>query len=344
MRITAHRTTSVLRRPGRLLAAVLTVVVAVTGGAAVPAHAAPAAERDRDPRPYRALHLGSPASSRSLALNDRGQVLNGTAIWQNGRFEPLSLPPEARGFFGVDINERGVVAGRVPSPVTGYYEAAVWDRGEVTLLGPASRVSDAYSINDHNTVVGFAEGLRGADDTFVWRDGVMSWVQTNDIYHGSPAFINNWEDIVVQWNSNWNPGRCVCYGARYHQGERTLLGTLGHQSFNEPADVNNRREIVGYSHTAEGVERPYLWRDGVIRDLGTLGGPSGRAVAVSDRGEVIGHADTAEGERRPFLWRDGRMFDLTTLGLRATDEVVDINIWGQIAGIRDGRAMLFSRH
>ncbi|MER7168150.1 hypothetical protein ABT336_19035 [Micromonospora sp. NPDC000207] len=340
MRPTTHVSAAVPRRPRDLLAAVLTVVVAVTVTATAPAHAAPVTGSDRLPRPYRAVDLGFPAGPDHLAVNDRGQVVGGRFLWQNGRFELMSVPADVEWFHGADINERGVVAGRVPSSAG--HEAAIWHNGRVTRLGALAGVSAAYSLNDRNVVVGFTEGPMAADNTFVWRNGEMSWVQSNNIYWGSPAFVNNWEDIVVQYDDAWSPV-CVCYGGRWHKGELTLLGTLGARSYNEPADVNNRREIVGYSHTADRVERAYLWRDGVIRDLGTLGGPSGRAVAISDLGEIIGHADTADGQRRPFLWRNGRMLDLTTLGLRATDQVVDINIRGQIVGLRDGRATLFVR-
>ncbi|WP_326550741.1 hypothetical protein [Micromonospora sp. NBC_01813] len=67
------------------------------------------------------------------------------------------------------------------------------------------------------------------------------------------------------------------------------------------------------------------------------------AVAISDRGEVIGHSETATGASHPFRWHRGTMVDLTTLGLRPTDRVVDVNVWGHIVGIRDGRATLFVR-
>jgi len=52
---------------------------------------------------------------------------------------------------------------------------------------------------------------------------------------------------------------------------------------------------------------------------------------------ILGHTP----ESHPFLWERGTMIDLTTRGLRPTDQVKDINTWGRIVGVRDGRATLF---
>ncbi|MFV2083839.1 hypothetical protein [Micromonospora sp. LOL_021] len=114
--------------------------------------------------------------------------------------------------------------------------------------------------------------------------------------------INNWGDIVGEYEPTPSGFPCYCRGARWHRGVLTDLGDLGSDGAwsNRPADVNNRREMVGSS-------------------------------------------TTHDGNSHACLWRAGTMIDLTTLGLRATDEVVEINSSGQIVGIRDGRATLFVR-
>ena len=51
-----------------------------------------------------------------------------------------------------------------------------------------------------------------------------------------------------------------------------------------------------------------------MTDLGTLGGPDSRAVAINDLGQVIGWGAAASGETHAFLWEDGVMTDLGPLG------------------------------
>ena len=58
----------------------------------------------------------------------------------------------------------------------------------------------------------------------------------------------------------------------------------------------------------------FVWQDGKMTDLGTLGGRSSRPRAINERGQVVGESVTASGETHPFLWQNGKMTDLGTLG------------------------------
>ncbi len=71
----------------------------------------------------------------------------------------------------------------------------------------------------------------------------------------------------------------------------------------------------------------FLWQNGKMRDLGTLGGKlaTSTAVAINDRGWIIGNSPaTCSGN--PFLWRNGRMIKLGS----STNEAVAINERGQV--------------
>jgi probable HAF family extracellular repeat protein len=58
----------------------------------------------------------------------------------------------------------------------------------------------------------------------------------------------------------------------------------------------------------------FLWQNGTMRDLGTLGGSDSFASGVDERGRVVGTSSTAAGRQHAFLWQNGKMRDLGTLG------------------------------
>ena len=49
----------------------------------------------------------------------------------------------------------------------------------------------------------------------------------------------------------------------------------------------------------------FLWERGVMRDLGTLGGPDSWGFYVNEKGQVAGFSFTSDLSVRPFLWNKG---------------------------------------
>ena len=100
--------------------------------------------------------------------------------------------------------------------------------------------------------------------------------------------------------------------------------------------INNQSEVAGFATlSGNSVEHATLWRDGVIHDLGTLGGPNSGVLwpGLNDLGVAAGVAETPElqprGESwscsaffptttghvcRGFAWMDGHMIKMPTLG------------------------------
>jgi len=58
----------------------------------------------------------------------------------------------------------------------------------------------------------------------------------------------------------------------------------------------------------------FLYRGGVLQDLGTLGGPASFAFAVNDRGQVAGTSFIDDELEHMFLYSDGVMQDIGSLG------------------------------
>ncbi len=81
----------------------------------------------------------------------------------------------------------------------------------------------------------------------------------------------------------------------------TDLGTLpgGYESI--AYGINNRGQVVGYSTTASGEYHAFLWEDGEMTDLGTLGGAYSVAYGINSRGQVVGYSASASGVHA-VLW------------------------------------------
>ena len=131
------------------------------------------------------------------------------------------------------------------------------------------------------------------------------------------------------------------------------LGTLGGYE-SSTNYVNDDGQVVGFA-TINATPDPYsflgapthgfIWRDGVMQDLGTLGGPDsfpGSGGVNQRNGLVAGSSFTNDVPNPttglptmdPFLWKDGHMMDLGTLGgtLCCQLGTVIANNKGQVVG------------
>jgi probable HAF family extracellular repeat protein len=196
-----------------------------------------------------------------------------------------------------------------------------WQKGVLTDLGvlPGGDASTAAWISDTGLIVGQA------------RNGLL-----DPLLPGFPEFR------AVLWKD----------------GEAIDLGTLGGNE-SSAFSVNNRGQVVGvavntipdpFSFLATQL-RAFLWQDGTMQDLGTLGGPEAVALFVNERGQVAGFSftnsipnpvlDACGGfsinvpTEEPFLWeKDKGMASLGTLG-GTCGSPYGLNNRGQVVGASD---------
>jgi probable HAF family extracellular repeat protein len=121
-------------------------------------------------------------------------------------------------------------------------------------------------------------------------------------------------------------GGFTCAAAAQTSYTVTDLGTLSGASSAKVADINKFGQIVGTS-----ANHAFLWSNGVMTDLGTLGGSVSMAYSINDSGVVVGEAATSSGEMHAFVWQNGVMKDLGVAG--ETSAARGINSKGDIVGV-----------
>jgi len=73
--------------------------------------------------------------------------------------------------------------------------------------------------------------------------------------------------------------------------------------------VNDFGEVIGTANTADNLSmHAYLWRDGQLEDLGTLGGNSSQGIKINNRGQAVGNNFNFNTHNfsSAFLYRNGQ--------------------------------------
>jgi len=190
----------------------------------------------------------------------------------------------------------------------------VWDMGTLTYLEllPGSANGQTVAISENGVIAGFSEN--GMTDPF----------------SGLPV------------------GRAVVWTK---DGKVMDLGTVPGGTGSMATAVNSGGQVVGFSDN--GVSdafsmiggfatqtRAFLRQNGVMKDLGTLGGSDSLASNLNERGQIAGISYTDSNAStncfwalttHPFFWENGKMTDVGSLG--GTCGAVNwMNNRGQVVG------------
>ncbi len=128
----------------------------------------------------------------------------------------------------------------------------------------------------------------------------------------------------VNWEKSSTGVDIVAIGQ--YNGQYTIL-----------VDINDHDLAVGwgYANTPEGFrERAISWQNGVLTDLGTLGGNFSRAHQSNNAGVIVGESQDAAGNFRPVVWENGVIRALPPLATfqASGGNAQSINDHGDIAG------------
>ena len=98
--------------------------------------------------------------------------------------------------------------------------------------------------------------------------------------------------------------------------------------------INANGDVVGFTY-GNSPQHAFIYHDGVMKNLGGLGGETSMALGVKDSGVVVGRADVGSAVFHAFTWTaGGGMKDLNPrLGNPPSSEAAAINRAGQIVGI-----------
>lgn len=168
--------------------------------------------------------------------------------------------------------------------------------------------------------LGALPGPNTSNAGWVTEGGVVSGVSTRSTMNP----LTGWpEEAAILWRGS----------------QMSDLGTLG--GYEAQADANNSRgQVAGFAANTVPDTLPspicacgglpsygtqqhaFLWENGVMKDLGTLGGPDSVALLINESGQVAGQSYTSFNSNPatgvptvdPFLWETGQMVDLGGLG------------------------------
>jgi probable HAF family extracellular repeat protein len=283
-------------------------------------------------------------------------------------------PQSFLGLPGVPVTQKGILIGQADTATLDsdypncfvcadkyIQHAFAWRHGRLTDLGalPGQNSSAIWEINGHGVGVGMSEDGTTDPNTqqpaavaVLFKEGrVISIGRLPGGYESFAQDIND-KGQVAGMSSNGKPDpyaypfdiKTQIRGFVWQDGVMQDLGTLGGPDTIQTS-MNQRGQIDGQSYTnstpnpGTGMPTmdPFLWQNGHMRDLGSLGGTFGSPAdnGLNERGEVVGWSNLAgDHMAHPFLWNGKKMVDLGTLG-GDNGYANGINASGTVVGIAD---------
>jgi probable HAF family extracellular repeat protein len=243
----------------------------------------------------------------------------------NYSIQPLSSAGTAIAPLRINDQDQTTGYGLGVSP----YPALIAQNGTTQII-PLGQIgfASANDINNHGLTVGFAEFPDVGQRAYEFNGTTVTFLNT-PTGQSSAAAINNSGVIagVITVNGDWN-------AATWTNRNFTDLDSNPNEE-SQAIAINKTGVVAGYA--ADGPDpdshpRPVIWQNGQMTDLGTLGGPLGKATDINDHNIVVGGSITSDGKGRAFEWNAGTMFNLGVLPNDTESDALAINDAGTIVG------------
>lgn len=213
--------------------------------------------------------------------------------------------------------------------------------------------SVANAVNNRGEVTGYSRYNANFNATHAFKYGSGAMTDLGTLIPGgetqggtySRAYGINDAGVAVGYSYFDTGGLKLSYPAvRYNaDGTITQLGTFRTDASGGGTahDINAAGVIVGYASTGDSSSNhydPFIWKDGVLTSLGSLGGTRGKALAVNDSNQAVGWSFTAgDASTHAFLHTGGAMHDLhdafvSSIQGATSSAASDINSEGTVVG------------
>lgn len=296
--------------------------------------------------------------------------------WKSGVITDLGALPGNNNSAAGSINARGWATGQSQTstidPILGIpeFRGVLWKNGQLINLGTLQAGTESLGIyvNDAGQVIGFSTISTDQNDplgfigfpthTFIWQNGSKLDIGTlggNDTFPGASC-SNPPTGIVVGGSStttipNVDTSLPTVDPFLWRNGKMLDLGTIGGTNgFAQCA--NHRLQIIGQSSVAANpaacnfpaVEpenagpgcHAFFWENGMMTDLGTLGGDNSEALWLNEAGVVVGSADlpgpSGNQTHDAVVWINGVIHDLGTVSGDSCSRGRGLNARGEIVG------------
>lgn len=185
------------------------------------------------------------------------------------------------------------------------------------------QVAKANAVNNAGAVVGQMEDNGGVTHAFLWHDGIVQDLGTLGGTFGQAIAINDAGEVLGTSTTQGGSREVVVWNGGIPQDLGPLQGTaLPH--------LNQEGDVTWTGPTPTGPHA-FLWQNGTVQDLGTLGGATSTAGGINDAGQVVGSSSTGT-QTDVFVWTNGTMQDVPSPVPGASFSPVAINNRGWVTG------------